>query len=151
MTQETKASVIKKLQRLAGFEDLNPNQVKLKLADMKKSTVLNALKKAGLKGGAIGIGLSLLTLPISAALKQPQGSVPKKGPMRLAGRAAEKKETDKQKIKRLENELAVEKTLGKVVTESSKKKPLRPKVRPKNLKKSLAPSVSKRPQTRKNK
>ena len=33
MTQETKASVIKKLQRLAGFEDLNPNQVKLKLAD----------------------------------------------------------------------------------------------------------------------
>ena len=58
---------------------------------MKKSTVLNAFKKAGLKGGAIGIGLSLLTLPISAALKQPQGSVPKKGPMRLAGRAAEKK------------------------------------------------------------
>jgi len=142
----SKSKIMNILKGSAGLKNLTPNQMKLKLADMGKTNVRNLMRLSGLKGIALTAAVDVAMRLLPEPREQGKGADPLK--LFSPKKTPPKKETDKQKIKRLENELAVEKTLGKVVTENLKKKPVRPKLRPKNLRKSLAPTKSLRPKTR---
>ena len=54
-------SIFNRLKQLAGFKELNRNQMKLKIADMKKLNVRNMIKKAGYAGFALNEAIGIVT------------------------------------------------------------------------------------------
>ena len=126
--------VLKKLSKVAGFKDLSPNQIMTKLASSKQSSVMNAVRAAKFTGGLATIAGGLLVEGIAKVVAKDQSSVPQKGPMRLAGRG--KSRVDKDAV-----EAAVKEAVdsgSKLAPETSvrpktRKPPLRPKTRPKDM------------------
>ena len=148
--------VLKKLSTLAGFKDLSPKQIMTKLASSKQASVMNAVKAAKFKGGLATIAGGLLIEGIAKIVASDQTSVSKKGPMRLAGRGKENKNSkdydyNKAKSTNVTDKEAIQKAVETVVNKkdyptsapdtsprpvSNPTKPTRqdrPKARPSNL------------------
>ena len=134
--------VLKKLSTLAGFKDLSPKQIMTKLASSKQASVMNAVKAAKFKGGLATIAGGLLIEGIAKIVASDQTSVPKKGPMRLAGRGKENNKVDKEAIQKAVETVVNKKDYPTSAPDTSPRpvsnptKPTRqdrPKARPSNL------------------
>ena len=134
--------VLKKISKLAGFKDLSPKQIMTKLASSKQASVMNAVKAAKFKGGLATIAGGLLIEGIAKIVASDQTSVPKKGPMRLAGRGKENNKVDKEAIQKAVETVVNKKDYPTSAPDTSPRpvsnptKPTRqdrPKARPSNL------------------
>jgi hypothetical protein len=149
-------SIFNKLKSLAGFKDLNRNQMKLKIADMKKVNVRNMMKRAGYAGFALNEAIDVV---IGASKVKGKADV-KAEVQRRADRAAKKPDelqtepmnsskgralgsATKSKAERKGNNMTVPKAKKKLVAmkdqgkggkpgdgSTAVKKSLRPKARP---------------------
>jgi len=134
--------VLKKISKLAGFKDLSPKQIMTKLASSKQASVMNAVKAANFTGGLATIAGGLLINGIAKIVASDQTSVPKKGPMRLAGRGKENNKVDKEAIQKAVETVVNKKDYPTSAPKTSPRpvsnptKPTRqdrPKARPSNL------------------
>ena len=134
--------VLKKLSTLAGFKDLSPKQIMTKLASSKQASVMNAVKAAKFKGGLATIAGGLLIEGIAKIVASDQTSVPKKGPMRLAGRGKENNKVDKEAIQKAVETVVNKKDYPTSAPDTSPRpvsnptrptRQNRPKARPSNL------------------